>query len=231
MEICPVEESLSTLRYANRARNIRNKPCIKEDPKDALLREHQEEIKKLKAILAEQMGTRDLSGVPGEAGPAPGRLPRTAGSHTRLEKDISRLRDDFDLKVSVLQDLLRKEAGVEEAADAGAAGGRGEQARNKDLKEKHKRRKKYADERRLQLVAALQESNEDSSEQGPFNVYDSIQEEVGAKSKMLEVQEKLQAVEMEIKDLQLEFELLKTDYPSTIRHQERDLMLCQQLLD
>lgn len=68
----------------------------------------------------------------------------------------------------------------------------GEQAQNKALKEKHKRRKKHADERRLQLVAALQESNEDSSEQALLNVYDSIQEEVRAKSKMLEkVQEKV----------------------------------------
>lgn len=56
------EESLSTLCYANRARNIRNKPCINEDPKGALLREYQEEIRKLKAILAEQIGTRDLAG-------------------------------------------------------------------------------------------------------------------------------------------------------------------------
>ncbi|XP_009697631.1 PREDICTED: kinesin-like protein KIF17, partial [Cariama cristata] len=55
------DESLSTLRYANRAKNIKNKPCINEDPKDALLREYQEEIKKLKAILAEQMGANNLS--------------------------------------------------------------------------------------------------------------------------------------------------------------------------
>jgi len=31
-------------RYANRAKNIKNKPHINEDPKDALLREFQEEI-------------------------------------------------------------------------------------------------------------------------------------------------------------------------------------------
>lgn len=42
-------------------------------------------------------------------------------SHTRLEKDISSLRDDFDLKLCVLQDLLRKEAGVEEAGGGCAA--------------------------------------------------------------------------------------------------------------
>lgn len=35
------EESLSTLRYANRAKNIQNKPKINEDPKDAMLREFQ----------------------------------------------------------------------------------------------------------------------------------------------------------------------------------------------
>jgi len=31
-------------RYANRAKNIKNKPMINEDPKDALLREFQEEL-------------------------------------------------------------------------------------------------------------------------------------------------------------------------------------------
>jgi len=40
------EETLTTLRYANRAKNIKNKPKINEDPKDALLREFQEEIAK-----------------------------------------------------------------------------------------------------------------------------------------------------------------------------------------
>ncbi|NXB96613.1 KIF17 protein, partial [Vidua chalybeata] len=99
----------------------------------------------------------------------------------------------------------------------------GQQAQNKDLKEKHKRRKKCADERRLQLVAALQESSEDSSEQALLNAYDSIQEEVRAKSKALE---KLRAAETEIKDLQVEFGLEKMDYLSIIQRQERDLLLC-----
>lgn len=38
------DESISTLRYANRAKNIKNKPRINEDPKDTILREFQEEI-------------------------------------------------------------------------------------------------------------------------------------------------------------------------------------------
>jgi kinesin family protein 3/17 len=42
------DESLTTLRYANRAKNIKNKPRVNEDPKDALLREYQMEIARLK---------------------------------------------------------------------------------------------------------------------------------------------------------------------------------------
>jgi kinesin family protein 3/17 len=34
------DETLSTLRYADRAKQIKNKPRINEDPKDALLREY-----------------------------------------------------------------------------------------------------------------------------------------------------------------------------------------------
>ena len=45
----------STLRYANRAKNIKNKPRINEDPKDALLRQYQEEIQQLKLMLLGRM--------------------------------------------------------------------------------------------------------------------------------------------------------------------------------
>ncbi|XP_071851359.1 kinesin-II 95 kDa subunit-like [Apostichopus japonicus] len=46
------DETVTTLRYANRAKNIKNKPKINEDPKDALLREFQDEISRLKQQLA-----------------------------------------------------------------------------------------------------------------------------------------------------------------------------------
>jgi hypothetical protein len=45
------DETLSTLRYASRAKFIQNKPTINEDPKDALLKEYAEEIKRLKEML------------------------------------------------------------------------------------------------------------------------------------------------------------------------------------
>jgi hypothetical protein len=45
------DETLSTLRYASRAKFIKNKPIINEDPKDALLKQYADEIKRLKAML------------------------------------------------------------------------------------------------------------------------------------------------------------------------------------
>jgi len=48
------DETLSTVRYANRAKNICNKPRINQDPKDALLSEYQKEIQELKLLLERQ---------------------------------------------------------------------------------------------------------------------------------------------------------------------------------
>ncbi|KAA0194326.1 Kinesin protein [Fasciolopsis buskii] len=53
------EESLSTLRYANRAKSIKNNAKINEDPKDAMLRQFQKELEQLRKQLEE-------GGEPGE---------------------------------------------------------------------------------------------------------------------------------------------------------------------
>ncbi|GFS26918.1 kinesin-like protein [Elysia marginata] len=53
------DESISSLRYANRAKNIKNKAKINEDPKDALLRQFQKEIEELKKQLQDGGGEDD----------------------------------------------------------------------------------------------------------------------------------------------------------------------------
>jgi hypothetical protein len=50
------DETVNTLRYANDAKRIKNKPTINEDPKDAMLRVYQEEMERLKVELAEGCG-------------------------------------------------------------------------------------------------------------------------------------------------------------------------------
>ncbi|XP_069802978.1 kinesin-like protein KIF17 isoform X1 [Dendropsophus ebraccatus] len=314
------DETLSTLRYANRAKNIKNKPRINEDPKDALLREYQEEIKKLKAMLS---GQSDIREPPATARPLEKPVQIEANGHVadmesekqlirqeyeerfarlkaeyeaeqksraRLEEDIHNLRNSYSQQLADMeQDLKKKsEASVNGTGVVPAEGTEiqpeaqvavhlrsitrenlgtdsasstlippqesprsvtpqqvlarlqmleqqvvgGEQAKNKDLKEKHKRRKKYADERKNELIAAMENVDEDSGDQILLNVYESIQEELQAKSKHLEkIQKKLRAAEIEIEDLHSEFERDRDDYLVTIRRQERDLLLFQQILE
>ena len=62
------EESVNTLRYANRAKHIQNKPRINEDPKDAMLREMQDEISRLKAQLEAQGGSMERGSSPSRGG-------------------------------------------------------------------------------------------------------------------------------------------------------------------
>lgn len=45
------DETMSTLRYANRAKQIKNQPVINQDPKDAMLREYKDEINSLRKQL------------------------------------------------------------------------------------------------------------------------------------------------------------------------------------
>lgn len=48
------DETLTTLRYAHRAKTIQNLPVVNEDPKDAKVREYQNEITRLKALIEER---------------------------------------------------------------------------------------------------------------------------------------------------------------------------------
>ena len=60
-----VDETISTLRYASRAKNIENKPRINEDPKDAMIREFHDEITRLRAELEKYGGANLLQNMEG----------------------------------------------------------------------------------------------------------------------------------------------------------------------
>merc|ERR1739838_266564 len=49
------DESISTLRYASRAKSIKNKAKINEDPKDALMKQYQKEIEDLRKLLEDDI--------------------------------------------------------------------------------------------------------------------------------------------------------------------------------
>ncbi|XP_066916698.1 kinesin-II 95 kDa subunit-like [Clytia hemisphaerica] len=78
------EETITTLRYANRAKNIKNKPKINEDPKDALLREFQEEIKRLQGELHRKGGS---GGSGGSRRSRKKRVQKEDGTYEEIEEE------------------------------------------------------------------------------------------------------------------------------------------------
>jgi kinesin family protein 3/17 len=102
------DETLTTLRYANRAKNIKNKPKINEDPKDAMLREFQDEIERLKAELATDGGGGG-GGGDGGMGLSMGAdgKPASRKPQVKIEKEIIE-------KVKVVERIIVKREGVSE---------------------------------------------------------------------------------------------------------------------
>merc|ERR1719282_241138 len=72
------DETLSTLRYAYRAKSIKNKPKINEDPKDAMIREFQDEITRLKMKLAQNRTQQ----------PKPAQVKQPAAQATPQEQEV-----------------------------------------------------------------------------------------------------------------------------------------------
>ncbi|KAA3680815.1 kinesin family member 3A [Paragonimus westermani] len=138
------EESLSTLRYANRAKNIRNNAKINEDPKDAMLRQFQKEIEQLRKQLEEggslSAGVEEDSGTDEEEGVNTDRKKQTRhkSRHDRpkisrrkmveiqrmIEADKRKLEEQKDMAVEernkIQLRLEQKEAELRKAKDAQA---------------------------------------------------------------------------------------------------------------
>lgn len=62
-----ISETTDTLRYAERAKSIKNKPRVNEDPKDAMIREFQSEIDRLR----KQLESQQAGGAAGGSGANP----------------------------------------------------------------------------------------------------------------------------------------------------------------
>lgn len=106
------DETLSTLRYANRAKNIKNKPKINEDPKDAMLREYQEEIERLKAMLK-----GDLSAQVEGKNSEPRVIEKVVhvSNKEEIEAEKKRIREEYEHEMKKLkEELSATKAGKEE---------------------------------------------------------------------------------------------------------------------
>uniref|UniRef100_A0A182NL95 Kinesin-like protein n=1 Tax=Anopheles dirus TaxID=7168 RepID=A0A182NL95_9DIPT len=100
------DETLSTLRYASRAKNIANKPRVNEDPKDTMLREYQQEIIRLKELLK--------GGESPARGPANGHYEDIVGLDvekqalkSQYDQEVANLRREYEQQKIAKQELVK----------------------------------------------------------------------------------------------------------------------------
>ena len=109
------EETISTLRYASRAKQIQNKPRINEDPKDAMIREFYDEITNLRAQLAALsggklnpgMGSYGMSGQPGSVQEVEKFI------HVEDKEKMKAMEDQLEAeKKQIMKDFERQKASI-----------------------------------------------------------------------------------------------------------------------
>lgn len=144
------DETISTLRYANRAKNIKNRARVNEDPKNALLRQFQLEIEELKKQL-QDAGISD-TGIIGDGDSDSSEGHKDAGKEDGARRKDSL--DDFELQLNELEALPKNESENEVVGEDEEGGKEGKD--NNEEEEKHQTELSEAQVERDALKEKLQ---------------------------------------------------------------------------
>lgn len=203
-----VEETLTTLRYANRAKNIKNKPRVNEDPKDALLREFQEQQEKLE--IEKRAIVEDHSLV--------------AEEKMRLLKEKEKKMEDLRREKDAAEMLGAKIKAMESKLLVG--GKNIVDHTNEQQKILEQKRQEIAEQKRREREIQQQMESRDEETLELKETYSSLQQEVDIKTKKLKkLFSKLQAVKAEIHDLQEEHIKERQELEQTQNELTRELKL------
>lgn len=214
------DETLSTLRYASRAKSIANKPRINEDPKDAQLRQYQEEILKLKRLLGEsqQLETlvlKEQKNVWLEGEKEKLRQTIIADMINRKQHDVNSSEIIDREKIDLIKHALIG----------------GERVNDIQLRERHRKRKLEA-QRHLSAIAHALSRVENEDRDLLQGHYASIQQEINIKNDRIKMcTQKIKVLEREIADLNSEFQLDREDYLEEIRQLNRQIQFYNLLLN
>lgn len=247
-------ETLSTLRYANRAKNIHNKPRVNEDPKDTMLRTYQEEIQRLRSLLETQ--TEEINkNIPStntaldskrdqliQEYQAEMEKLRNLHESEKTEKEnvlrqIETIKLEYERNIAALnakseKQLPPKEEILRRIETLKAAMIGGERAGDAELSERRRRKKQAAERRASAIAHVLAKIEMEEDRELLQNQYKDITDELRLKTDALRrYRHRVKVLLKEIADLQGEFETERQDYLETIRKQERNVKLAAQIAE
>ncbi|KOC65073.1 Osmotic avoidance abnormal protein 3 [Habropoda laboriosa] len=198
------EETLSTLRYAARARCIKNKPVINEDPKDALLRQYQLELQQVERLkrecehsnLSAQKLREELESlkIQHEAGAIGNIDAKPVPQQPMDEQDLEREERRRKKREAAMQEVLKR---LEKLTIGGEEQGNTELRRRRD-----KRRKK------LEALASALEASAQEGNGSVFQVYGQLRSTEDALKRMAK---RVKQLEAEAADLQASWDAERRD--------------------
>ncbi|XP_008557733.1 kinesin-like protein KIF3B [Microplitis demolitor] len=232
------DETLTTLRYANRAKNIKNKPRINEDPKDALLRQYQEEISRLKERLA-------LKGpVAKKKKKTKKRVDKSDKDEDDTESEMEDSREDnrvTEAEKKLIAEQLRAEKQeteqlvmrIKELESKMLCGGKNiVDHTNEQQRALEQRSAEIAERKKREVEMQQKLEDEESTFLGVRDTYANLQQEVDVKSKKLrKCFAKLQALKQELEDINGEYNRDRRELEETQHDLMKELKLKYLIID
>ncbi|KAL4472345.1 hypothetical protein ABPG72_002828 [Tetrahymena utriculariae] len=235
------DETMGTLRYASRAKNIQNKPKINEDPKDALLREYAEEINRLKNMLQNNSGkqgdlnyeqTRNMSENHKKIHIE--EIEKLKEAHSALNKDKEKmeleLKEQQEKVKEEMEQRLKMQQLLEEFQKNKMVGGNGGDEKQKKVYQDLKKKLKKQQKEHEKLIQDNKKKEEEMLE--AEKNYQNLQEEVEAQRKIIKkLKNKYKQSSQEIEDLEREHREEKEEILESVRILEKENKLLNSVID
>ena len=233
------EETVGTLRYASRAKLIKNAPKINEDPKDALLRKYEEEIKALKEHLTNGGNEKEIKKIKKKKKKIKKEKVEKENNEEENEEeeneeddgynDFALVRDDPE-KIKLKEKLAELEKNLvcgkkfETSEKNMDEGGDNEEMRKK-IEEQEEQNKKFREYREQQL-----KQSEEMEKKLKKLEEEKIKEEENLKNDVNKLQHKIKELNSEIEDLKIDNSKDRTDFMESVKQIYRNNQLYREII-
>ena len=241
------DETLSTLLYATRARDIKNAPKINEDPKDALLGQLKAQIEALKKQLADRNAQASADGIQVNVGDSEfmkeveaklrKQMQELAASKSMNEEQKKKMRakleQEYEHQKAVKEESDALQQRIQQMEQTVLVGGvnlvdKAKQQEEEIRAHESKMRRQQEEQQRL----AEKRRQEDEELLLAEKRYGSLKEELTEKTKKIEkIQPMIKRLEDSIEDLQQQFERDKEAQSQNIRSLSKEYLLLQMIAE
>ena len=213
------DETVGTLRYASRAKLIKNAPKVNEDPKDALLRQYEEEIKALKAQLAGNGNFNNGIAVNNNEN-------NNNDNNNNINENNNEKNNDSDdeEKKMLLEKIAMLEKGmIKEGSKViiqKEIVGESEEEKKERLKREEEQKQKFKEYREQQI-----KNQQEMEKKYAMLEEEKKKEEEELQNNVKKLQERIKLLNNEIEDLKYDHEKDRIDFLENIRGINKDNML------